>query len=135
MQGLEILVQKLSTEVLDLSNKLAAGEYGTANKTELDEEPELEVAPAKKNCLDRVMEPTTKGIKTFLENVGAWNAKLDELFKDSQLQAKIITDMADSHQGLEEMEHKLADLETKLDAMEINTSKDDEELGSHSGAS
>ena len=31
--------------MLDLSNKLAAGEYGTTNKTGLDEEPDLEVAP------------------------------------------------------------------------------------------
>ena len=55
MQSLEILVHNLSREVLALSNKLAAGEYGTANKTGLNEEPDLEVAPVEKNCLDRVM--------------------------------------------------------------------------------
>ena len=37
-------------------------------------------------------------INTFLENAGAWNKKLDELFKDSQSHAQLAPDMTDSDQ-------------------------------------
>ena len=47
----------------------------------------------------------------------------------------MITEIAESHQGLGKMEHKVAYLEKKLAAIEINNSKDDEESGTHSGAS
>ena len=75
-----------------------------------------------------------KDIKKFLDNVDTWSNKLDELFADSQAQAKMITEIVESHQGLGKMEHKVAYLEKKLAAIEINNSNDDEESGTQSGA-
>ena len=60
---MEDLVRKLSTEVADLSNELVAAKT-EAHKTNLNDSPDK--------------------INTFLENAGARNKKLDELFKDSQ---------------------------------------------------
>ena len=60
----------------------------------------------------------TKDIKKFLDNVGVWSKKLDELFDDSQLQAKMIKDITESHQGLGKIEHKIATFEPKLSSLE-----------------
>ena len=88
-----------------MSNKPATGVYEPTNKTEVVEEPDLEIG---EGCLN-----VNKDIKKFLDNVGAWSNKLDELFADSQAQAKMITEIAESHQGLGKMEHKVAYLEKK----------------------
>ena len=49
IQTLESQVHKLSREVLVISNKLATGVYGSTNKTELIEKPDLEVG---EGCLN-----------------------------------------------------------------------------------
>ena len=75
IQDLESQVHKLSSDRLAISNK-----------------PDLE---AGEGCLN-----VNKDIKKFLGNVSAWSNKLDELFADSKAQAKMITEIAESHQGL-----------------------------------
>ena len=76
---MEVLVRKLTTEVSDLSDELVAVK-NESHQTHLNDSPDK--------------------INTFLENAGAWNEKLDELFKDSQLQAQLVKDMAESYPDL-----------------------------------
>ena len=74
---MEVLVRKLTSEVSDLSDELVAVK-NEAHQTHLNDSPDK--------------------INTFLENAGAWNKKLDELFKDSQSHAQLAPDMTDSDQ-------------------------------------
>ena len=48
--------------------------------------------------MDQKISKRVAKLETFLENAGAWNKKLDELFKDSQSHAQLAPDMADSDQ-------------------------------------
>ena len=54
IQNLESQVHKLSREVLAMNNKLATGVYGSTNKTELVEEPDLEIFPTNQQDEDNV---------------------------------------------------------------------------------
>ena len=95
---MEVLVRKLTTEVCDLSDELVAVK-NEAHQTHLNDSPDK--------------------INKFLENVGAWNEKLDELFKDSQLQAQLVKDMADSYPDLKNI------VEVNLaEALETNIQRD-----------
>ena len=98
VHSLEVLVRKLTTEVSDLSDELVAVK-NEAHQTHLNDSPDK--------------------INTFLENAGAWNEKLDELFIDSQLQAQLVKDMADSYPDLKNI------VEVNLaEALETNIQRD-----------
>ena len=69
-------------------------------------------------------------INTFLENAGAWNKKLVELFKDSQSHAQLIKDMADSYKDLKNLAEALEnqierdkDLKQEMEGLKTNISE------------
>ena len=70
IQNLESQVHKLSKQVLAISNKLATGVYGSTNKTEVIEKPDLEVGEGCLNVTKDIrQEPDLEIVPTKMRSI------------------------------------------------------------------
>ena len=89
--NLELIDQKIKERVTRLETGMRVAEENPKIATFEQNFSNLEL-------IDQKISEWVVKLETFLENAGAWNKKLDELFKDSQSHAQLAPDMTDSDQ-------------------------------------